>query len=132
MMCTYPWLGKLTQRCRIRGTSIGGVTVAFWGTLPFLFLSSHPLNLLILAGALFIRGIGMSAMGIPSISAGYGSVRKEQLPMATTSLNIVQRLGGLTLTNPLRKLSRLAAGCSFARQCNQSVYDQLCPLMQLA
>ena len=40
----------------------------------------------------------MSAVGIPSISAAYGSVRKEQLPMATTSLNIVQRLGGPTLT----------------------------------
>jgi hypothetical protein len=40
----------------------------------------------------------MSAVGIPSISAAYGSVRREQLPMATTSLNIVQRLGGPTLT----------------------------------
>jgi len=98
MMCTYPWLGKLTQRCGIRGTSTGGATVAFLGTLPFLYLSSHPLNLLILAGTLFIRGAGMSAVGIPSISAAYGSVRKEQLPMATTSLNIVQRLGGPTLT----------------------------------
>ena len=98
MMSTYPWLGKLTQRCGIRGTSTGGATVAFLGTLPFLYLSSHPLNRLILAGTLFIRGMGMSAVGIPSISAAYGSVRKEQLPMATTSLNIVQRLGGPTLT----------------------------------
>jgi len=99
MMCTYPWLGKLTQRFGIRGTSTGGATVAFLGTLPFLYLSSHPLNLLILAGTLFIRGVGMSAVGIPSISAAYGSVRKEELPMAATSLNIVQRLGGPTLTN---------------------------------
>jgi hypothetical protein len=85
MMCTYPWLGKLTQRCGIRETSTGGATVAFLGTLPFLYLSSHPLNLLILAGTLFIRGVGMSAVGIPSISAAYGSVRKEQLPMVTAS-----------------------------------------------
>src|SRR5260221_9405104 len=42
--------------------------------------------------------MGMSAVGIPSISAAYASVRKEELPMATTSLNIVQRLGGPTLT----------------------------------
>jgi EmrB/QacA subfamily drug resistance transporter len=98
MMCTYPWLGKLTQRFGIRGTSAGGASVAFLGTLPFLYLSSHHLNLAILAGTLFIRGAGMSAVGIPSISAAYASVRKEQLPMATTSLNIVQRLGGPTLT----------------------------------
>jgi hypothetical protein len=42
--------------------------------------------------------MGMSAVGAPSISAAYASVPKEQLPMATTSLNIVQRLGGPTLT----------------------------------
>jgi hypothetical protein len=37
-------------------------------------------------------------VGIPSISAAYTSVKKRDLPMATTSLNIVQRLGGPTMT----------------------------------
>ena len=50
------------------------------------------------ACALFVRGMGLSTVGIPSISAAYASVRKQDLPMATTSLNIVQRLGGPTLT----------------------------------
>jgi EmrB/QacA subfamily drug resistance transporter len=98
MMCTYPWLGQLTKRFGIRGTSAGGATIAFLGTLPFLYLSSHHLDLAILVGALFIRGMGISAVGVPSISAAYAAVPKEQLPMATTSLNIVQRLGGPTLT----------------------------------
>jgi EmrB/QacA subfamily drug resistance transporter len=98
MMCTYPWLGRLTRRFGIRGTSAGGASLAFLGTLPFLYLSSHPFNLPILAGALFLRGMGLSAVGVPSISAAYASVHKSQLPMATTSLNIVQRLGGPTLT----------------------------------
>jgi EmrB/QacA subfamily drug resistance transporter len=98
MMCTYPWLGQLTKRFGIRGTSAGGATVALLGTLPFPYLSSHHLDVAILVGALFIRGIGISAVGVPSISAAYAAVPKEQLPMATTSLNIVQRLGGPTLT----------------------------------
>ncbi|MBV9873722.1 MAG: DHA2 family efflux MFS transporter permease subunit [Verrucomicrobia bacterium] len=98
MMCTYPWMGQLTKRFGIRGTSAGGATVAFLGTLPFLYLSSHYFNVAVLVGALFIRGVGISAVGVPSISAAYAAVRKEQLPMATTSLNIVQRLGGPTLT----------------------------------
>jgi hypothetical protein len=51
-----------------------------------------------LACTLFLRGVGLSAVGIPSISAAYAFVRKQDLPMATTSLNIVQRLGGPTLT----------------------------------
>jgi EmrB/QacA subfamily drug resistance transporter len=98
MICPYPWLGKLTQRFGIRGTSTRGASIALLGTLPFLYLSSHPLNLSLLAGALFIRGVGMSAVGVPSISAAYASVHRQELPMVTTSLNIVQRLGGPTLT----------------------------------
>jgi hypothetical protein len=48
--------------------------------------------------ALFVRGMGQSAIGIPSMSAAYASVERRNLPMATTSLNIVQRLGGPTFT----------------------------------
>jgi len=98
MVCTYPWVARLTQLFGIRGTSLRGALIAFLGTLPFLYLSSQHFSLGILAVALFVRGMGMSAVGIPSISAAYASVRKEELPMATTSLNIVQRLGGPTLT----------------------------------
>jgi EmrB/QacA subfamily drug resistance transporter len=98
MVFTYPWVARLTQRFGIRGTSLRGALIAFLGTLPFLYLSAKHFSLGILAVALFVRGMGMSAVGIPSISAAYASVRKEELPMATTSLNIVQRLGGPTLT----------------------------------
>jgi len=98
MVFTYPWVARLTQRFGIRGTSLRGALIAFLGTLPFLYLSAKHFSLGILAVTLFVRGMGMSAVGIPSISAAYASVRKEELPMATTSLNIVQRLGGPTLT----------------------------------
>jgi len=98
MICSYPWMGALTQRFGIRKVSAGGALLAFAGTLPFLYLASHGLVFAVLAGALFMRGVGLSAVGIPSISAAYASVRKKDLPMATTSLNIVQRLGGPTLT----------------------------------
>jgi EmrB/QacA subfamily drug resistance transporter len=98
MICCYPWMGALTQRFGIRKVSSGGALLAFAGTLPFLYLANHGLVLAVLAGALFVRGVGLSAVGIPSISAAYASVRKHDLPMATTSLNIVQRLGGPTLT----------------------------------
>jgi EmrB/QacA subfamily drug resistance transporter len=98
MVFTYPWVARLTQRFGIRGTSLRGALIAFLGTLPFLYLSAKHFSLGVLAVTLFVRGMGMSAVGIPSISAAYASVRKEELPMATTSLNIVQRLGGPTLT----------------------------------
>src|ERR1700733_7386048 len=98
MICSYPWMGALTQRFGIRKLSAGGAFLAFAATLPFIWLASHGLVLTVVAGALFVRGMGLSAVGIPSISAAYASMRKQDLPMATTSLNIVQRLGGPTLT----------------------------------
>jgi EmrB/QacA subfamily drug resistance transporter len=98
MIVSYPWIGAVIQRFGIRKVSAGGALLAFAATLLFVWLASHGLVVTVLAGALFVRGIGLSAVGIPSISAAYASVRKQDLPMATTSLNIVQRLGGPTLT----------------------------------
>src|ERR1700733_15339936 len=98
MICSYPWMGALTQRFGIRKLSAGGAFLALAGTLPLVWLASHGLSVAVLACALFVRGVGLSAVGIPSISAAYTSVKKRDLPMATTSLNIVQRLGGPTMT----------------------------------
>jgi EmrB/QacA subfamily drug resistance transporter len=98
MLCCYPLMGTLTKRFGIRKVSAACAFLAFAGTLPFLYLASHGLLTAVLASALFIRGAGLSAIGVPSISAAYASVKRQDLPMATTALNIVQRLGGPTLT----------------------------------
>jgi EmrB/QacA subfamily drug resistance transporter len=98
MMCTYPAMGALTRRFSIRAVAAAGASAALVGTLPLLYLARHGLDLMMLTGALFVRGMGQSAIGVPTISAAYASVRPHDLPMATTSLNIVQRLGGPTLT----------------------------------
>lgn len=98
MLCTYPLMGMLTSRFGIRNVSATGALLALLGTLPFLYLANHALDLRVLAVALFVRGVGQSAVGIPSMSAAYASVKRDDLPMATTSLNIVQRLGGPTFT----------------------------------
>jgi MFS family permease len=98
MMVTYPLMGTLTDRFGIRRVSAGGalLTVIASAALPYLALRG--LNLFVLMPALFLRGMGMSAIGLPSMTAAYASVARDTLPMATTSLNIVQRLGGPTLT----------------------------------
>jgi hypothetical protein len=44
--------------------------------------------------AMFARGAGQGAVGVPAISAGYAAVPKEKLAGATTAVNIAQRLGG--------------------------------------
>jgi EmrB/QacA subfamily drug resistance transporter len=98
MMVTYPLMGTLTKRFGIRGVSAGGALLVLVATLPFLYLASSGLDLFVLIPVLLFRGMGQSAIGLPSISAAYASVERRALPMATTSLNIVQRLGGPTLT----------------------------------
>ena len=98
MMCTYPFMGRLTKRFGVRNLSAGGAAVSLVATLPFIAMALHGFSVAILLPTLFIRGVGQSAIGLPSMSAAYASVRREDLPMATTAMNIVQRLGGPTLT----------------------------------
>ena len=98
MMCTYPFLGRLTKRFGIRKLAACGGALALVGTLPLMALAAHGLVVPALIVSLFIRGVGVSAIGIPSISSGYAAVARADLPMATTAMNIVQRLGGPTLT----------------------------------
>jgi len=98
MMCTYPFMGRLTKGFGIRKVAASGAFLALVGTLPLIFLAQHGLIVGVLAASLFVRGVGASAIGIPSITSGYASVARRDLPMATTAMNIVQRLGGPTLT----------------------------------
>jgi EmrB/QacA subfamily drug resistance transporter len=98
MMCTYPFIGRLTKRFGIRKLAACGALLALAGTLPLVFLAEHGLVVTVLIASLFIRGVGVSAIGIPSITSGYASTARQDLPMAATAMNIVQRLGGPTLT----------------------------------
>ncbi|SMF56133.1 drug resistance transporter, EmrB/QacA subfamily [Xaviernesmea oryzae] len=98
MMLTNPFMGMLTDRFGIRHVSAGGALLTLVATLPMVFLATHGLTLLVLIPALLLRGMGMSGVGLPSLTAAYASVDPRQMPMATTSLNIVQRLGGPTMT----------------------------------
>jgi predicted MFS family arabinose efflux permease len=98
MMVANPLMGALTDRFGIRRVSAGGALLTFVATTPFLYLAVKGLDLFVLIPALFFRGMGQGAVGLPSMTAAYASVRRRELPMATTSLNIVQRLGGPIMT----------------------------------
>ncbi|KVG54629.1 DHA2 family efflux MFS transporter permease subunit [Burkholderia territorii] len=98
MLVTYPSMGALTSRFGVRRLAAAGALLALAATLPFVYLALAGYDPYVLVPALFLRGMGQSAIGAPSISAAYASVERRNLPMATTSLNIVQRLGGPTFT----------------------------------
>ncbi|MFX1737402.1 DHA2 family efflux MFS transporter permease subunit [Paraburkholderia sp. A1RI_3L] len=98
MMVTFPSLGFLTTRFGERAVAVGGASVAVCATLVLAWLANHPLDVLVLVAALFLRGMGQGAVGLPVLSSAYASVEPRNLPMAATTLNIVQRLGGPALT----------------------------------
>jgi MFS family permease len=98
MMLSYPFVGSRVERFGNRNVSAAGALTVLAATVPFIYLASHGLASTLVACALFVRGMGLSCIGIPSVSAAYSSVKRQDLPMATTTLNIVQRMGGPTLT----------------------------------
>lgn len=114
MMITQPMMGTLTERFGIRRVAAGGALLALLATILLLLLAARGLQLFVLIPALFLRGMGMSAVGLPSLTAAYAVVRRPQLPMATTSLNIVQRLGGPTMTTICASLLAWRLGSSGA------------------
>lgn len=98
MMITVPSLGFLTRRFGERTVAIAGASFSLLSTLALVWLAMHGLNEVVLAVVLFIRGMGLGAVGLPAVALAYGAIDKETLPMAATTLNIVQRIGGPTLT----------------------------------
>lgn len=98
MMVVNPLIGALTDRFGIRRVSAGGALLALVATAPLALLAVRGFDLVVLAPALLMRGAGMGAVGLPAMAAAYAAVGGRDLPMATTSLNVVQRLGGPTMT----------------------------------
>ena len=76
----------------------GGSLLSVLATATLAYQSTGPLNVVVFSLALFLRGAGLGGVGIPSVTTAYASVSRRDLPMATTTLNVVQRLGGPTLT----------------------------------
>ncbi|WP_250456144.1 DHA2 family efflux MFS transporter permease subunit [Caballeronia sp. ATUFL_M2_KS44] len=98
MMVAFPSLGFLTGRFGGRAVAAGGALLSLAATLMLAWLASRPLQVAALVPTLFVRGAGLGATALPAMSAAYASVEPRNLPMATTTLNILQRLGGPTVT----------------------------------
>jgi EmrB/QacA subfamily drug resistance transporter len=109
MMCVYPLMGYLTDRFGCRAVATAGVAVNFLATLPFLWMAYAGFSSIPAVICLFLRGAGQGATGIPSLSAAYASVPRDQLGSATTAANIVQRLGGPVMTTALAVVMAYAA-----------------------
>jgi EmrB/QacA subfamily drug resistance transporter len=98
MLGVYPLMGALTKHFGVRRVVATGSFASVLSTLPFIYMTIYGFDTILLTAALIVRGAAQGCVGIPSMSAAYAAVKRPDLPMASTSLNIVQRLGGPTLT----------------------------------
>ena len=88
----------LAGRPHRSSTVPGGSSRAGWwsrsaGTFAYTQLGAHT-SFVLLAVSLFVRGIGFGFVMMPAISAAYQTLSHEQVPRASTAVNIVQRVGG--------------------------------------
>jgi len=114
MLCVYPCMGYLTDRFGCRAVACGGVFLNFLGTLPFLWMAFGGFSMVPALIGLFVRGMAQGATGIPSLAAAYAAVPREKLSLATTAVNIVQRLGGPTITTVIAIAVSLSANVTSA------------------
>lgn len=111
MMGAFACMGLLTDRLGYRAVATGGAILASTGSGLFILLAGISTSLALPMLALLLVGAGQGAIGIPSTTAAYTALEKAQLPMAATTLNVVQRLGGPVMATVCTQLLawRLAA-----------------------
>jgi MFS family permease len=88
-----PIAGRLTDRRGAGRIVPYGVVVALIGTGVYTQLSAHS-SYVLLAVALYVRGVGLGTTMMPSMAAAYQTLERAAVPRATTSLNIIRTVGG--------------------------------------
>jgi EmrB/QacA subfamily drug resistance transporter len=96
-MLAMPIAGKISDRRGAGSVVPVGMAVSLLGTLPFTMVNGHT-NEGLLAVMLFVRGLGFGASMMPAMGAAYATLAPAAVPRATTTLNIVQRVGGSVAT----------------------------------
>jgi EmrB/QacA subfamily drug resistance transporter len=84
---------RLTSRVPARSIALGGLACAAGGALLFAQLSPGT-STLVLGAAQVLSGIGLGAMLIPIMTSAYQGLRRDAIPRATSSIRIMQQLGG--------------------------------------
>lgn len=92
MLLTLPQVGRLTDRFDHGKIVILGVLVTLAGTVAFMQVTDHS-SYVLLSLSLVVRGAGLGATSTPALAAAYRDLARDEVPNATTAINIVQRLG---------------------------------------
>jgi EmrB/QacA subfamily drug resistance transporter len=88
-----PLGGRLTDQRGAGRVVPAGLVIALIGTFIYTQLGAHT-SYVELGISLFVRGVGFGFVMMPTMAAAYQTLRHDQVPRASTAINIVQRIGG--------------------------------------
>jgi fucose permease len=95
--CIMRWAGSVTDRVGPRRIVPFGILLMAAATIPFAFVTTSTSEVL-LAGTLFVRGIGLGLTMMPVTAAAYFGLTHAEIPKASTTMNIVRQVGGSVAT----------------------------------
>lgn len=88
-----PFAGRFTDRARANRVVAIGILLAALGIAAYTQVTPgtpYP----VLAGALFIVGLGLGSTFVPAIAVAFQSVAPEAMSAASSALNTIQRIAG--------------------------------------
>ncbi len=88
-----PIAGRLVDKLGPGRIVVAGLGVVLLGTFAFTQVTATTSEAL-LGSSLFIRGAGLGMTMMPAMSAAYQVLDRAAVPRATTTLNILNRVGG--------------------------------------
>jgi MFS family permease len=85
--------GRMADRVGGGKVAVVSLVILTLASLPFAFVSETTPYWL-LGGLLVFRGVGIGGTMMPAMAAAYAVLSPSAVPRATSSLNVVQRIGG--------------------------------------
>jgi len=93
-MVTMPIGGQLTDRVGPGKVVLGGLSIVVAGVALFASQLTVDASYWGLGGALFVMGLGMGMTMMPTMSAAMQTLAHDEVPRASTALNIIQQVAG--------------------------------------
>jgi MFS family permease len=86
-----PIAGRLSDEVGARVVIPVGVALGMIGAAAYTQVGAET-SYALLAGALFVIGLGLGATIVPSMAVAYQSVPREAVSQATSTINVIQRI----------------------------------------
>ena len=126
------FVGPIADRSGPRYLVVGGLLVGAVATAPFA-LAGPDTSQTLLASAMFVRGLGLGTAMVPMLATAYRRLPSDQVPRASSALNVTQRLGAAVGTAALALLlSSLLAGGTVPASAFRSTFWWMTGLTALA